>query len=223
MAEPTTFDDRDGWIWFDGKLVPWREASVHVLTHGLHYASSVFEGQRAYDGTIFKLTEHSERLREAPRCSASSCRGRRPRSTPPATKCSRPAASPTPICVRSPGWGRKRWASAQGHQAAPRHRRLGMGQIFRPGESGEGHSPDHRAMAAARAVHRADGIEGGRPLHDRHAVEEACGGSRLRRRLDVRLARPRCRGDRRQHLLRSDGTCTRRRPIASWTASPGGR
>ena len=65
MAEPTTFDDRDGWIWFDGKLVPWREAGVHVLTHGLHYASSVFEGQRAYNGIIFKLTEHSERLRKS--------------------------------------------------------------------------------------------------------------------------------------------------------------
>ena len=65
MAEPTTFDDRDGWIWFDGKLVPWREANVHVLTHGLHYASSVFEGQRAYNGVIFKLSEHSERLRKS--------------------------------------------------------------------------------------------------------------------------------------------------------------
>ena len=65
MAEPTTFDDRDGWIWFDGKLVLWREANVHVLTHGLHYASSVFEGQRAYSGVIFKLSEHSERLRKS--------------------------------------------------------------------------------------------------------------------------------------------------------------
>ena len=65
MADQSTFHDRDGWIWFDGKLVPWREASIHVLTHGLHYASSVFEGQRAYDGTIFKLTEHSTRLRKS--------------------------------------------------------------------------------------------------------------------------------------------------------------
>ncbi len=62
MAEQRNFDDRDGWIWFDGKLVPWREANVHILTHALHYASSVFEGQRAYNGEIFKLTEHSERL-----------------------------------------------------------------------------------------------------------------------------------------------------------------
>jgi branched-chain amino acid aminotransferase len=62
MAEQPGFDDRDGWIWFDGELRPWREANVHVLTHAMHYASSVFEGQRAYGGTIFKLREHSERL-----------------------------------------------------------------------------------------------------------------------------------------------------------------
>ena len=56
------YADRDGWIWYDGALVPWREAKVHLLTHALHYASSVFEGQRAYGGRIFKLREHSERL-----------------------------------------------------------------------------------------------------------------------------------------------------------------
>ena len=56
------FDDRDGWIWFDGQFVPWRDARVHVLTHGLHYASSVFEGERMYDGEIFKLTDHTKRL-----------------------------------------------------------------------------------------------------------------------------------------------------------------
>jgi branched-chain amino acid aminotransferase len=60
-----TFDDRDGWIWLDGEMVPWRDARVHVLTHALHYASSVFEGQRAYNGVIFKLREHSERLRNS--------------------------------------------------------------------------------------------------------------------------------------------------------------
>ncbi len=56
------FDDRDGVIWFDGKLVPWREAKVHVLTHGLHYGSCVFEGERAYSGKIFKSREHSQRF-----------------------------------------------------------------------------------------------------------------------------------------------------------------
>jgi branched-chain amino acid aminotransferase len=69
MAEPQpgTFDDRDGWIWFDGELVPWRDAKVHVLTHALHYASSVFEGQRAYGGEIFKLREHTDRLHKSAR------------------------------------------------------------------------------------------------------------------------------------------------------------
>ena len=55
-------DQRDGWIWFDGELKPWKDAKIHVLTHGLHYASCVFEGQRAYGGEVFKLREHSERL-----------------------------------------------------------------------------------------------------------------------------------------------------------------
>jgi branched-chain amino acid aminotransferase len=67
MAEQRSYDDRDGWIWFDGKLVPWREANVHILTHAMHYASSVFEGQRAYGGVIFKLREHSERLHRSAR------------------------------------------------------------------------------------------------------------------------------------------------------------
>jgi branched-chain amino acid aminotransferase len=56
------FHDRDGFIWMNGALRPWRDAQVHVLTHALHYGSSVFEGNRVYGGRIFKLTEHSERL-----------------------------------------------------------------------------------------------------------------------------------------------------------------
>ncbi|TNE57980.1 MAG: branched-chain amino acid aminotransferase [Alphaproteobacteria bacterium] len=56
------FDQRDGFIWMNGQLVPWTEARLHVLSHALHYASSVFEGQRAYGGKIFKLREHTERL-----------------------------------------------------------------------------------------------------------------------------------------------------------------
>ncbi len=55
-------DQRDGWIWYNGEFVPWKDAKLHVLTHGLHYASSVFEGQRAYGGEIFKLREHTDRL-----------------------------------------------------------------------------------------------------------------------------------------------------------------
>lgn len=58
----TSYDDRDGQIWFDGKMVPWRDANVHLLSHALHYGSSVFEGERMYAGNIFKLREHTERL-----------------------------------------------------------------------------------------------------------------------------------------------------------------
>ena len=56
------FDDRDGVIWMDGEMVQWRDAKIHILSHGLHYASGVFEGERCYSGNIFKLREHTERL-----------------------------------------------------------------------------------------------------------------------------------------------------------------
>ncbi len=61
MSVPS-FDDRDGLIWYDGQMVDWRDAKLHVLSHALHYASCVFEGERVYNGKVFKLTEHSERL-----------------------------------------------------------------------------------------------------------------------------------------------------------------
>lgn len=60
-----SYDRLDGVIWYDGKLVRWNEANLHVLSHGLHYASCVFEGERAYGGQIFKCTEHSERLKRS--------------------------------------------------------------------------------------------------------------------------------------------------------------
>ena len=56
------FDDQDGQIWYDGELIPWRSANLHVLTHGLHYGSCVFEGERVYNDRVFKLREHTERL-----------------------------------------------------------------------------------------------------------------------------------------------------------------
>jgi branched-chain amino acid aminotransferase len=59
------FDNREGVIWFNGEIVPWNEARVHVLTHGLHYGSSVFEGERAYGGKIFKSKEHTQRFRKS--------------------------------------------------------------------------------------------------------------------------------------------------------------
>jgi len=62
MADVIPFDQRTGCLWYDGKLLPWEQAQIHVLTHGLHYASCVFEGQRIYDGRIYKLKEHTARL-----------------------------------------------------------------------------------------------------------------------------------------------------------------
>ncbi|MGR3344514.1 MAG: branched-chain amino acid aminotransferase [Paracoccaceae bacterium] len=61
------YDDRDGVIWMDGTLVNWRDANVHILTHAMHYASAVFEGERAYNGKIFRSREHSERLHNSAR------------------------------------------------------------------------------------------------------------------------------------------------------------
>jgi branched-chain amino acid aminotransferase len=65
MADIIPFDKRDGFIWYNGVFVPWKEAKVHILNHGLHYGSSVFEGERAYSGSIFKITEHSQRLHKS--------------------------------------------------------------------------------------------------------------------------------------------------------------
>jgi branched-chain amino acid aminotransferase len=56
------FDQREGSIWYNGEYVDWKNAKVHVLSHGLHYGSTVFEGVRAYGGEIFKLKEHTDRL-----------------------------------------------------------------------------------------------------------------------------------------------------------------
>jgi branched-chain amino acid aminotransferase len=67
MADVIPFDQRDGSLWFDGRMVPWASAKTHVLTHGLHYGSCVFEGERMYNGRIYKLEEHTARLFESAR------------------------------------------------------------------------------------------------------------------------------------------------------------
>ncbi|WP_417829660.1 branched-chain amino acid aminotransferase [Thalassospira sp.] len=61
MTTPA-FDNRDGYIWYNGELKPWRESTLHVLSHAVHYGSAVFEGERSYNGKVFKLAEHGERL-----------------------------------------------------------------------------------------------------------------------------------------------------------------
>ena len=98
------YDDRDGFIWMDGAMVPWRDAKLHVLSHALHYASCVFEGERVYDGRIFKLTEHTQRLaHSAQDARLRAALRRRRRSSRPASRWSRPTASATATSGRSPG------------------------------------------------------------------------------------------------------------------------
>ncbi len=114
MAVP--FDQRSDLIWFDGKLIPTVDCKISVLTHGLHYASCVFEGERAYGGEIFEGTAHSERLKNSAKIldfeipySAS------PRSTPPSSSCSTRTIRKTPMCARSPGAAPKRSAFRRKH------------------------------------------------------------------------------------------------------------
>ena len=57
-----TFENRDGWIWMNGEFIPWKNATSHIISQGMHYASAVFEGERSYNGIIFKSEEHTERF-----------------------------------------------------------------------------------------------------------------------------------------------------------------
>ncbi len=98
-----SYDRLEGVIWYDGKLVPWHEANLHVLSHGLHYASAVFEGERAYGGAIFKSTAHSERLKRSAKILDFDIPYRSPRSTPPKSWWSTRTARRKPMCARSPG------------------------------------------------------------------------------------------------------------------------
>ena len=98
------FDDRPGVIWFNGEFVPWQDAKVHVLTHGLHYGSGVFEGERAYGGEIFKLDEHTApAARFGGASSASRFPIRSKRSTTPARSSWSGRVTTTPMSGRSPG------------------------------------------------------------------------------------------------------------------------
>ena len=197
------FDQLDGFIWMNGEFVKWADAKIHVLTHGLHYASAVFEGERAYGGEIFKLTEHTERLHEFgahPRLQDSLFRRRDRRRLPGAAQ---EAGFRRRLCApdrlarqRADG----RFGAEQPHQLRDRH--LAVAELFRSGAEAEGHPPRHGRISPPRSAHRAVARQGGRPLHDLHAVQACRRGQGLCRRDDARLARPGRRSDRRQHLLR---------------------
>ena len=198
-----TFDDRDGWIWCDGKLVPWRDAKVHVLTHALHYASAVFEGERAYGGAIFKSTQHSERLRNSARVldfevpySAAEIDAAKAQTLQKNGLRRRLCAADRLARLGDDG----RLGAAQ--QDPSRDRGVGLAELFRPRPADEGHPPRPRRISPARSGDRAVAGQGGGPLHDLHHLQASRRAARLRRRDDARLAGPRRRMHRRQHLLR---------------------
>ncbi len=201
MAELIPFDDRDGSIWLDGKLISWRDAKIHVLSHGLHYASCVFEGERVYDGQVFKLADHSQRLADsaailgmeldfgAAEIDAAT------REVVRANSCG--DAYVRPIIWRGsemmgvaaqaakPRFAIATWAWPSYFSLEARNRgiRLAMAKWSRP------------APNTAPTKAKATG-----PLHDLHHEQARGRARRLRRRPDARLSRPDRRVDRRQHL-----------------------
>ena len=156
MVDTAPYHDRDGFIWYDGKLVPWREAELHVLSHALHYASAVFEGERAYGGEIFELTKHSQRLYEGAKVMDftipysvaeidQACR-----DTVKANKPHRLLRAPDRL-ARQRDDGRV----GAGHQDPPGRRRLGLGLLLPHGGAPQGPAPDHRPVSPPRSRHRA--------------------------------------------------------------------
>jgi branched-subunit amino acid aminotransferase/4-amino-4-deoxychorismate lyase len=151
-----SYDDRDGVIWMDGALLPWREANVHILTHAMHYASSVFEGERCYNGRIFKSREHSERLK----ISATLIDFEIPYSIDEIEAAKDAGAegqrADRRLCARARlarvGGGHGRVVPPQ--SGADGGRRLGLGQLLRRRED-EGREARHREVAAARPGDRA--------------------------------------------------------------------
>ena len=173
-----TFDNRDGFIWMDGGLRPWRDANVHILTHAMHYASAVFEGQRCYGGTVFALEQHSTRLIESARLLGFEIPWTVEQINA-ATYETIAANGLTDCYIRPIAWrGSEQmgvaaqqtkphlaiacweWGAYFGEEALNKGLRLNIAQWRRP--------------APYTAPTR---VEGGGPLHDLHAVE-ACRGGR---------------------------------------------
>ena len=165
------YHDRDGFIWFDGKLVPWRDANLHVLSHALHYASAVFEGERAYGGEIFELTQHSQRLygRQDPRLHHPLQR-RRDRPGLPRHHQGQQARR----LLRAPDRLARQRADGRlraGDQDPSGRRRLGLGLLLSHGAAPQGHSADDRPVPPPRSRDRAGQDQGRRALHDLHHRE----------------------------------------------------
>ena len=198
-----SYDRLDGVIWYDGKLVPWADANLHVLSHGLHYASAVFEGERAYGGEIFKINEHSERLKR----SAQMLDFEIPYSAAEITAAKKLVVEKNGkknAYVRPVAWrgSEMMGVSAQIEHHPSRHRFVGMAELFRSRAAAQGHPARSRRLSAARSEDRAVPLQGRRPLHDLHHLQARGRAQRLCRRHDAGLAGPRRRMHRRQYLLR---------------------
>ena len=205
--ELVPFDDRDGWIWWDGALVPWRDAKLHVLTHGLHYASAAFEGERAYAGNIFRLREHTERLVNSARILGFEI----PYSPEQIDAASNQvlAANRLTDGVCAPdrlAWQRNAGGGGTAHQNSPGDRRLALAHLLRCRSDGR-HSHGHGGVEATVTRDGANRGEGDRPLHDRHAGEASCRAAGLCRCPDARLAWQRRRDHQCERVLR-DGRRT---------------
>ena len=197
-----SFDKLDGFIWMNGEFVNWADAKVHVLTHGLHYASAVFEGERAYGGEIFKLTEHTERLHESARILGFKIPYSVAELDDAAANCSK-AGLQGRLCAPD------RWRGSEQMGVSAQNNRINCAiaiwqwpSYFDPAQKLKGIRLDiaeyrRRTARTAPSKSKAAGLQ-----HDLHHLQ-ACGGSEgLCRRADVRLARPDRRGDRRQRVLR---------------------
>ena len=198
-----SYDRLEGVIWYDGKLVPWADANLHVLSHGLHYASAVFEGERAYGGQIFKSTEHSERLKR----SAKILDFEIPYSVAEidaAKKLVVDKNGKKEAYVRPVAW---RGSEMMGVSAQNNTIHLAIASwewpsYFDPEQRLKGIQARSRRISPARSAHRAVPRQGRRPLHDLHHLQARGRAQRLCRRHDAGLGRPRRRMHRRQYLLR---------------------
>jgi branched-chain amino acid aminotransferase len=197
------YDDRDGLIWMDGKLVDWRQANVHILTHAMHYASSVFEGERAYNGKIFESRRHSERLLAS---------GRMLDVDIPWTVDEIEAAKYevmkanglTDAYVRAVAW--RGSGEDMGVSSAKNPVRLAVaawewGSYYGDAKF-KGAKLDISKWKRPLAGHDPCPRQGRRALHDLHHVQTRGGGKGLLRCAVHGLPRSRGGGDGRQHLLR---------------------
>ena len=198
-----TFDDRDGWIWYDGKLVPWRDAKSARSDPRAPLRQRRLRGRarlRRHDFQVDPAFRAAAPFGARPRFRAALQRRRDRRGQSP-------DAAEERLRRRLCAAGRLARLGDDGRlgpaqQDPSGDRGVGMAELFRPGPADEGHPPRPRRISPPRSGDRALARQGGGPLHDLHDLQASRRAQRLRRRDDARLAGPRRRMHRRQHFLR---------------------